>query len=100
MTVAAEASQQQQLQLEQSLRGLLQFQTNEKSFGGAPSEQITELTQSVNKFLESMESGQKDKSDKDSWNNNNNNNNNNMVHAIDGYCTRYPNYKLHGCSPL
>jgi hypothetical protein len=57
---------QQQQQLEQSLRGLLQFQTNEKSPGGASSEQMTELTQSVNKFLASMEAGQKDKSDKDS----------------------------------
>jgi hypothetical protein len=65
MTVAAGASQQQQ-QLEQSLRGLLQFQTNEKSSGGASSEQMTELTQSVNKFLENMEAGQKDKSNKDS----------------------------------
>ena len=66
MTVAAEASQQQQLQLEQSLRGLLQFQTNEKSSRGASSEQMIELTQSVNKFLENMELGQKDKSDKES----------------------------------
>jgi hypothetical protein len=57
---------QQQQQLEQSLRGLLQFQTNEKSPGGASSEQMTELTQSVNKFLENMEAGQKDKSNKDS----------------------------------
>jgi hypothetical protein len=65
MTVAAEPSQQQQ-QLEQSLRGLLQFQTNQKSLGGASSEEMTELTQSVNKFLENMEAGQKNKSDKDS----------------------------------
>jgi parvulin-like peptidyl-prolyl isomerase len=64
-TVAAGPSQQQQ-QLEQSLRGLLQFQTNQKSPGGASSEQITELTQSVNKFLENMEAGQKNKSDKES----------------------------------
>jgi hypothetical protein len=64
-TVAAGPSQQQ-LQLEQSLRGLLQFQTNQKSPGGASSEQITELTQSVNKFLENMEAGQKNKSDKES----------------------------------
>jgi hypothetical protein len=48
------------------LRGLLQFQTNQKSPGGASSDQMTELTQSLNKFLETMEAGQKNKSDKDS----------------------------------
>ena len=63
------SQQQQQIQLQRSMQSLLHVQGNGSNQEGAPSsEQISELTNSINRFLEVMEKGGNTgkKNDKDS----------------------------------